>query len=195
MYCTTTSLHYYTFPFKLHVHPTATYIPPHLPLYSIYCTTTCMYCISPLTFLLYTFPFKLPYSYIYFPTTSLIPLYTTSLSISTTLCIVLLSLHYIRTFPFKLPYSYSRSPLISLFTTLNIHYSMYCMYVQVLMTEAKGLPVAVYRPSIIGASLNEPVEVRFFICLLNACLICCVLNNLSNEDTSLFRVQISHLCT
>jgi fatty acyl-CoA reductase len=30
--------------------------------------------------------------------------------------------------------------------------------IQVLMDEAKGLPVAIYRPSIIGASLKEPVE-------------------------------------
>lgn len=29
---------------------------------------------------------------------------------------------------------------------------------QVLMEEAKGLPLAIYRPSIIGASLREPVE-------------------------------------
>ena len=28
------------------------------------------------------------------------------------------------------------------------------------MQEAKGLPVAIYRPSIIGASLKEPVEVH-----------------------------------
>ena len=33
------------------------------------------------------------------------------------------------------------------------------LFQQMLMDEAKDLPLAIYRPSIIGASLKEPVEV------------------------------------
>jgi fatty acyl-CoA reductase len=40
----------------------------------------------------------------------------------------------------------------------NIYTFTKALAEQVIMDEARGLPVAIYRPSIIGASLNEPVE-------------------------------------
>ena len=44
-----------------------------------------------------------------------------------------------------------------------IYTILYIIHVLVLMEEAKGLPLAIYMPSIIGASLREPVEVCLIV--------------------------------
>ena len=129
MYCTTISPLLY-----LSIQTTRTpysyiYTSPLIPLYSMYCTTTCMYCISPLTFLLYTFPFKLPYSYILPHYLSNTPLYYFSLNIHYTMyCTTISPLLYLSIQTTRTPYSYIyTSPLIPLYSMYCTTTCMYCI--------------------------------------------------------------------